>query len=30
MLYKQISPIEREIKTGLVVREKEKYQVISE
>ncbi len=30
MLYKQILPIEREIKTGLVVKEKEKYQVISE
>lgn len=30
MLYKQILPIEREIKTWLVVREKEKYQVISE
>lgn len=29
MLYKQILPIEREIKTGLVVKEKEKYQVIS-
>ena len=30
MLYKQISPIEREYKTWLVVKEKEKYQVISE
>lgn len=30
MLYKQILPIEREIKTGLVVKEKEKYQVIAE
>ena len=30
MLYKQISPIEREYKTWLVVREKDKYQVISE
>lgn len=30
MIYKQISPIEREYKTGLVVKEKDKYQVISE
>ncbi|MDD2907622.1 MAG: hypothetical protein PHH98_03190 [Candidatus Gracilibacteria bacterium] len=30
MLYKQILPIERETKIGLVVKEKEKYQVISE
>lgn len=29
MLYKQISPIDREIKTGLLIKEKEKYQVIS-
>jgi hypothetical protein len=30
MIYKQIAPIDREFKTGLVVKEKEKYQVISE
>lgn len=30
MLYKQIAPIEREIKTWLVVKEKEKYQVVSD
>jgi hypothetical protein len=30
MIYKQIAPIEREYKTWLVVKEKEKYQVISE
>lgn len=30
MLYKQIAPIEREYKTWLVVKEKDKYQVISE
>lgn len=30
MLYKQIAPIEREYKTGLVIKEKEKYQVITE
>lgn len=30
MLYKQIAPIEREYKTGLIVREKEKYQVIAD
>jgi hypothetical protein len=30
MIYKQIKPIEREYKTGLVVKEKEKYQVISD
>lgn len=30
MLYKQIAPIEREYKTWLVVKEKEKYQVIAE
>jgi hypothetical protein len=30
MLYKQIAPIEREYKTWLVVKEKDKYQVITE
>lgn len=30
MLYKQILPIPREMKTGLVVKDKEKYQVVSE
>lgn len=30
MLYKQISPIERTYKTWLVVKEKDKYQVVSE
>ena len=30
MLYKQIAPIEREFKTWLIVREKERYQVIAE
>lgn len=30
MLYKQIEPIEREIKTWLLSKEKERYQVISE
>lgn len=30
MLYKQISPIEREMKTWLLAKEKEKYQVISD
>ncbi|ATU05288.1 hypothetical protein BKN14_02420 [Candidatus Gracilibacteria bacterium HOT-871] len=30
MMYKQIAPIEREIKTGLVVKEKDKYQVIAD
>jgi len=30
MLYKQIAPIEREIKVGLLIKEKEKFQVIAE
>ncbi len=30
MMYKQIAPIEREIKTWLVVKEKDKYQVIAD
>lgn len=30
MLYKQIEPIARDYKTGLVVKEQEKYQVVSE
>lgn len=30
MLYKQIQPIERELKTWLVTKEKEKYQVIAD
>jgi hypothetical protein len=30
MLYKQIAPIPREIKTGLVVKEKDKYQVVAD
>ena len=30
MLYKQILPIEREIKTGLLTKEKEKFQVIAD
>ncbi len=30
MLYKQIAPIPREMKTGLVVKEKDKYQVVAE
>jgi hypothetical protein len=30
MLYKQILPIARETKVGLLTKEKEKYQVIAE
>jgi cation transport regulator ChaB len=30
MLYKQISPIPREIKNGLLTKDKEKYQVIAD
>lgn len=30
MTYKQIAPIEREIKTWLIVKEKDKYQVVSD
>ncbi|PZM86553.1 hypothetical protein DLH72_00595 [Candidatus Gracilibacteria bacterium] len=30
MMYKQIAPIEREIKTGLIVKDKDKYQVVSD
>ena len=30
MLYKQISPIEREIKTWLLTKEKDKFQVVAE
>ena len=30
MLYKQISPIERETKTGLLTKEKDKYQVVAD
>lgn len=30
MLYKQIAPIDRETKTGLLTKEKDKYQVVSE
>jgi hypothetical protein len=30
MLYKQIAPIQRSFVTGLVVKEKEKYQVVAE
>jgi hypothetical protein len=30
MLYKQIAPIEREVKTGLLTKEKDKFQVVAE
>ena len=30
MMYKQIAPIEREIKAGLLIKEKEKFQVIAD
>jgi hypothetical protein len=30
MLYKQIAPIERETKVGLITKEKEKYQVLAD
>lgn len=30
MMYKQIAPIEREIKTWLIVKDKDKYQVVSD
>jgi len=30
MLYKQIAPIERETKVGLLTKEKEKYQIIAD
>jgi hypothetical protein len=30
MTYKQIAPIEREIKSGIIVKDKDKYQVIVE
>jgi hypothetical protein len=30
MVYKQIAPIEREIKTGLLTKEKDKFQVVAE